>query len=431
VDLAAALTILREHGWAVDVRQKLHGGDATELAREAARDGCNVVVNCGGDGTLSEIVEGLAGTGVAVGTLPGGTTNLWAHEVGISPQLGMAAMQLVDADRRRVDVGQVEVNGRHRQTFILVAGLGLDGAIVARVDKPLKNHIGKAAVGLAAARALPGLRPVPVRMELDGLHWQGQLTQIVVGNSRRYAGFTRITPDAYMDDGLLDVCLISASGPLQLARQFGSLLLRGHPSAATAQTYRAGSVTIYAPVVLPLQLDGGSVRLDGEEPTAQGVVYRLSVRAQSATLLVPRLYDGTLFAPQRQAVALADMTLHPIAPVGAARNGYTPQQTDGHANGSGNDEGHGKRKRWRVRVLEVGVDALTVARLKDGRVVRVVIGTDATLKHGHGKHGHGGVRPLQESLSALAAGDRIKVTGRKHGKGALLAERVTPLGPEV
>lgn len=76
LDLAEALVVLEAHGWDVSVRQKRHGGEATELARSAAEGGADVVVGCGGDGTLSEIADGLAGSAVAVGAIPGGTENL-------------------------------------------------------------------------------------------------------------------------------------------------------------------------------------------------------------------------------------------------------------------------------------------------------------------------------------------------------------------
>ena len=164
---------MRENGWDVSVLQKLHGGHATELAQEAVRAGCQVVVDCGGDGTLNEVVEGVLGTETAVGVLPGGTANLWAREVGVASRLQVAAAQLVSAERRRVDVGQVAINGRHKSHFVLMAGVGFDGAVIERVNKPLKNRIGTAAVGLAALRALPAAQAVPVRMELDDLHWQG------------------------------------------------------------------------------------------------------------------------------------------------------------------------------------------------------------------------------------------------------------------
>src|SRR5690242_12046383 len=166
IDLSEPLSVLWANGWQVDVRQKLHGGHATELAHEAAQAGYQVVVDCGGDGTLNEIVEGVLGTEVAVGTLPGGTANLWAHEMGISSDLRVAAMQLVGAARHRIDVGRVTVNGKHDQHFVLMAGLGFDGAVIGRVNKRLKNRIGPAAIGMAALGALPQARAVPVRAEL-------------------------------------------------------------------------------------------------------------------------------------------------------------------------------------------------------------------------------------------------------------------------
>src|SRR5690349_4931977 len=112
IDLSEAIAVLQAQDWDLTVQQKLHGGHATELARAAVREGYDVVVGCGGDGTLSEIVGGLVGSKVALGVLPGGTVNLWARELGISRRLRVAAMQLAGAQRRQIDVGQVTINGR-------------------------------------------------------------------------------------------------------------------------------------------------------------------------------------------------------------------------------------------------------------------------------------------------------------------------------
>jgi diacylglycerol kinase (ATP) len=236
---------------------KPKGDYATKLAQGAVREGCNVTVDCGGDSTLTEIVEGVIGTDAAVGTIPGGTANLWAHEFSIS-------------ERRRVDVGYVEVNSRHGQHFLLLAGIGFDGAIIGRLDIRLKNRLGPLAVGLAAVEALPSLHAVPVQIEMDTLHWQGGLSQLVMGNTRRYAGFTRMTPDALIDDGMLDVCLITAKGAVSAGRQLGSLAQRPRPTSS--ETYRAASVTVHSPVSLPLELDGGEYDMDHVEPTEDGVV---------------------------------------------------------------------------------------------------------------------------------------------------------------
>ncbi|MGH2501858.1 MAG: diacylglycerol/lipid kinase family protein, partial [Ktedonobacterales bacterium] len=329
IDLTEPLQVLQAHGWDVSVRHKMHGGQATELAREAVRNGYDVVVNCGGDGTFSEIIDGVMGSEVAVGSLPGGTANLWAHEVGISSRLRVAALQLASAERRRVDVGHVTVNQRHGQYFMLMAGLGFDGATIARVNKPLKNLIGPAAIGLAAVQALPKFRAVPVRVTLNETEWEGRVSQIVVGNTRRYGSFTRMTPDAFIDDGQLDICLITATDALSAGLQFGSLLLRQRPSLRSAEYYRASSVVVRAPTPLPLEIDGGSVSLKKIQMTEEGVVYAFTLVAQGITVLLPRTYDYQIFqsAPQMDALPRRLIAMH--------------EQAAQHANGSSGSNGSG------------------------------------------------------------------------------------------
>ena len=415
VDLSAPLTILRENGWDVSVLQKLHGGHATELAQEAVRAGCQVVVDCGGDGTLNEVVEGVLGTETAVGVLPGGTANLWAREVGVASRLQVAAAQLVSAERRRVDVGQVAINGRHKSHFVLMAGVGFDGAVIERVNKPLKNRIGTAAVGLAALRALPAAQAVPVRMELDDLRWQGRVSQIIVGNTRRYGGLGHITADAFADDGLFDVCLITATGVFTVSRVLGSLLLHKHLSPALAQFYRAATVTITAPVTMPLQADGGSIHLEDEEPTAEGTQYVFSLLARGVTMLVPRMYNDELFRPTRLASQSTDAELDPVPTQEDAHHG----EKDHHHAKSSN-----KEKQWRMTVLEVGVESLTAARVKSGKVVHVRIGPDTALDDGTGRQ-----KQLLSALSSVTAGDLVRVTGLTNGdKHALVATRVALIG---
>ncbi|HEX6506635.1 MAG TPA: diacylglycerol kinase family protein [Chloroflexota bacterium] len=289
-----ALPILRAQGWRVEVRQKHHKGEAAKLAAVAVGEGFDVVIACGGDGTVSEVVDGVAGTDLAVGTLPGGTANVWAHEIGVSMRPQVAAMQLAVSERLRIDVGRVKVNGHHGRHFLLMAGLGLDGAIMQRVSRSLKNRIGPLAVGVAAAEALPSFRAVPVRAELDGAHWQGKVAQIVIGNTRLYGGFTKLTPDAYIDDGVLDVCFITPGGLMGTTRQAASLLFRRHPSEESAELYRAAEVTIHAPQEMPFQLDGGAVHQKHEKLGADGLVYEFSAVPQAVTVLVPRTYDRDL-----------------------------------------------------------------------------------------------------------------------------------------
>jgi diacylglycerol kinase family enzyme len=117
----------------------------------------------------------------------------------------------------------------------------------------------------------------------------------VVGNTRRYGGFTAITPDALADDGLLDLSLLAPDGLLHTARLLAMLILRGRPAGRGVIRRRAATVAIHAPAPIPVQLDG-----DPLPPTAQGiaapygVVYRFSALAGASTMLVPREYRGPL-----------------------------------------------------------------------------------------------------------------------------------------
>jgi YegS/Rv2252/BmrU family lipid kinase len=400
INLSQVLPVLRDQGWEVTVRHKEHGGHATELAQEAAASGYDVVVAAGGDGTLSEVVDGLVGTNVAVGVLPGGTVNLWARELGLSMHLRRATLQLVGSERRRVDVGHLRINGRHGRHFFLMAGIGLDGSVMARVSKPLKSRIGRLAVGVAAMNALPSFKRVPISASIDGMHWEGRVTQIVVGNTRRYGGFTAITPRAFVDDGLLDICLITADGPASGGLQLASLVLRRQPDEASAELYRAASFVVQTPYPLPVQMDGGVVRIKKKDQTPEGTTYTFSVVARGITMLFPRTYDGTLF---RQ----------PLPPE------VLPQSAPTQAHDAAGEAGDGKDKRL-FAILSVGMETFTAIRLQNGKVVTVGIAPDALYDNGAGNE-----QPLREALAGLQAGQVVRIKGKKDAvRGIVLARQV-------
>jgi YegS/Rv2252/BmrU family lipid kinase len=408
IDLSEALEVLQAHGWQIQVREKKHGGQATALAQAGARAGCDVVVACAGDGTVSEVVDGLVGTDVAAGVLPGGTANLWAREIGISPHLAVAARQLAGAARRRVDVGHVSVNDRHGQHFLLMAGLGFDGAVMASLSKRLKRRMGKLAVGVAALQALPTYEPVEIHAEIGAVRWQGVVNQVTVANTRRYGGFTYITGDARIDDGLLDICLFKATSVIGVARQLGSLVLRQQPSMASAEMYRAASLVIQAPRVLPLQIDGGVVRLRKVKAKHGAVTYVFKTIAGAITMLVPREYDGVLF----QHDALLSTRAGPLAATGE------PCGRDGARGLHKSHVPHGARL---YDVIAVGVDSLTVARADTGSVMTVLIGAKTGVK---------GLADLVDSAGSSAVrrfqpGDvvQLKLKGKTNGKRSTMRAR--------
>jgi diacylglycerol kinase (ATP) len=291
-DLDEALPVLTAQGWEVDVREKHAKGDAADIARGAAKDGCDPVVNCGGDGTLNEIVDALAGSDVAVGTIPGGTANVWSKQVGIAQRSRVAATQLVASERVRVDLGKVEIGGKHGRHFLMMAGLGADGSVMQRSSRGLKNRIGPLAVGVGAVEALPTLKTTQVHVEMDGVVWDGAVSEIIVGNTRDYGGFTEIARDAYIDDGMLDLCIFTTDGLVSAVRQLTSMVIHKQPSEASSEYYRAATTTVRATSPLPLQLDGSDVDVDEDGP----LTYTFSTVPLGLTVLVPKTYDGAIFA---------------------------------------------------------------------------------------------------------------------------------------
>lgn len=414
IDLSKVLPILEAHGWEVTIRHKLKGGMATAFAREAAQDGYDVVVNCGGDGTLREIIEGLVGTDVAVGCLPGGTVNLWTKELGISPRLDVATLQLIGSVRRRVDVGQVKVNGGKSHHFLLMAGLGFDGAVMSRVSKRLKNKVGRLAVGLAGLMSLGSFKPLPVRAKIGDLHWQGKTGQIVVGNTRLYGGFTRLTPQAFADDGLLDICLLTASDFKSLAGQLLPVMLQKQPNPASAEIYRSGRISVTSPRPLPMQLDGGAVKFKGKLPPGE-TTYDFSVIAQGVTMLVPAACRAEIFVGKKAALEF----FRPEEKLAVKKEKNEPEVKSAFV-------------KFQLQVVELGINTVTGARTKNGKVFLVAVGPDTILEQAGAFYKN--ITPI---MAALRPGDLLEVSGtRDEARGRIVARRITLLtrneavGPE-
>lgn len=405
LDLGPALAVLRAHGWEPDVREKEYGGHATELAWLAARAGYDVVVGCAGDGTLNEIANGLAGTAVPLGVLPVGTVNLWSRELGVSLRLERAAAQLVEAQRRRIDLGQLTVAGTHMRYFLLMAGLGVDGAVMGRVSKPLKRRIGRAAVGLAVVQSLPTLRTVRIVAELDGHRWRGRVSELIVGNTRLYGGFTSVTPDAYVDDGLLDTVLITAADPLAAGRQLASLLIRRHPDGGSARTYRVAALSIRSSRPLPVQIDGGVLDLKELRPGGEGILYEFSTLAQGLTVLVPADYHGKLF--------LREPLAGQIVPADRRDGGPMPGDPDAEEDAL----------KGVLRVVSVADDTIRAARLRSGRIWTLQLTGKTALQDAAGEE-----RPLLASPGAVRLGAVVHVNGKKDRDAhTIAAKRVTLL----
>lgn len=242
---------LRANGWRADWRETSAPGEATRLAAGAAAAGVPLVFVAGGDGTLSEAVNGLVGSETAIAHIPCGTSNLWAREVGFKRRPVRAVEQAVTGERRRVDVGQAG-----QTYFLLMAGYGIDAAVTQNVSLDVKGRVGAAAYALASVREALRYRGTHMRLRLDQEEVTGHVLMLIAGNTRLYAGITQITPEAVVDDGFLDVRAYLGRGRIDLVRFGLQTLFRRHRGSARVVYRRVREVHMDWEAPLPVQLDG-------------------------------------------------------------------------------------------------------------------------------------------------------------------------------
>ncbi len=249
-EIEAACGLLRDRGWEVASARTGAPEDATILASRAVDDGSNVVVACGGDGTVNEVIQALAGTATALAVIPGGTVNIWAREVGFPRDPVGAARMIDEGVRASADLG---IAGE--RYFLLMASAGFDARVVALVGPRLKRWLGAGAYALHAVRELPRYRPPVVGLEVDGRAVDLRTLMLVIGNTRLYGGVLEITPEALVDDGFLDLCSFDPARPWRLPGSLWAARRGRHLERADVYHARARQIAITTPD-LPVQVDG-------------------------------------------------------------------------------------------------------------------------------------------------------------------------------
>lgn len=277
-DHCKSTALLEEAGWQVTVRRTEFPGHGVSLAREG-KDRYDLVVACGGDGTVNEVVNGLAGSPTPLGVIPMGTVNIWALETGISRNPVKAAELLLRGQIRTVDLGLAG-----QRFFLLMAGLGFDGHVARLLHPGMKRLLGIGAYLGAGATAALRYAGAPAQLEVDGKHLTAQLLWLVVGNTRLYGGLIKITPQAKIDDGLLDICLFKGERGIRILSYLWAVGWRYHTSIKGIEYYRCKEITVHSEKPLPTQVDGDPL---GTTP----VTFRVVPQALRA-ILPPGLPQG-------------------------------------------------------------------------------------------------------------------------------------------
>lgn len=267
-DVPLIIKALRGLGFDVNPRQTERVGHGTELAREAVAEDYAVVCAIGGDGTVNEAVNGLAGSRVPLGIIPTGTVNVLAMELGIPLDPPDAVRVLETGDISSIDLGLAG-----ERYFGLMAGVGMDAAVVAGINPIMKKTLKEMAFAVQGmAHYIAGEDP-RIRVECRERTVEGYFA--VFGNASNYAGAFGITPLADMRDGLLDVCVLKDRSFLSTASYWTAALLNAHLRHPSVEYFRTEEASVTC-------VDEGQevlVQTDGEVAGRLPMVCRIVPRA--------------------------------------------------------------------------------------------------------------------------------------------------------
>lgn len=241
----AALVRLRESGFVVRNLQGRDADEAADLARGCVADGVEALVLCGGDGLVHLGVQAVAGTGTPLGLIPSGTGNDVARYLGLPRTDPVAAADRIIASRRRT----IDLARSGERWFVTVLAAGFD-AIVNERANAMTWPRGQMRYNLATLAELRTFRPIPYVLQLDDETMEHEAMLVAVGNGPSFGGGLRITEGALLDDGLLDVVVITRMSKSKLVRSYPRLFTGRIDGVAEYVHRRVRTVTVAAPGIV-------------------------------------------------------------------------------------------------------------------------------------------------------------------------------------
>jgi len=247
-------------------------GDAREMSQAAVEQGHKIIIAAGGDGTINEVVNGIAGEDVTLGILPVGTMNVFAAELGIPQNNLEKAWQVVEEGFVR----PVDLPRANEEYFVQLAGVGLDAEVVRRTTPDSKKALGPISYLLTLAQ-VAARKPPKVHLEpVDGPAREGSF--VLVGNGRFYGGPFVLFKDARLDDGMLDVLVFQNQSHWDLIRYFQAIAFGQHPELPDVEYFQTRGLRLMSLDYVPVEIDG---ELTGALP------YEFGFSGRGLNVLVP------------------------------------------------------------------------------------------------------------------------------------------------
>jgi diacylglycerol kinase (ATP) len=259
--ISGVIRTLNDHGWRVEVAESLNGRHTTQLARMAAQENYRLVFVVGGDGTVGQAASGLIGSGTALGVLPAGTMNVWAMELGMKAftlphwrLLRENARLLAEVEPSAIDVGLC-----NDQPFMLWAGIGLDALAVKKLEprKRFEKYLNVPEFFATTVWNAALWHGMNLCVSANEKLVEGHYMLAVASNIRHYVGgVAEISPQAYIDDGMMDLWLFSGSTLADAFRHFFDMLSGRHLTSNQARCIPFNNATIESATPFSLQMDG-------------------------------------------------------------------------------------------------------------------------------------------------------------------------------
>lgn len=282
--IKSVVKTLESAGWEAEAAETRSGEHTVQLARQAALEKREAVFAVGGDGTIGNVVNGLIGSETALGVLPAGTANVWSIELGLRAftlgnfwELKRNAKILANAPSRAIDVGMC-----NDVSFMMWAGIGLDAMTIHAIEPRVRFEKFFAFSEFTAQTLMKAAqwRGVKLRLWADGHAIEGQYIVAVATNIRHYlGGLSKLSPEAYLDDGLLDMWLFSGSHLGDALRHAYEMMTGKHLNSEVARKLTFSSLRVEADSPFFIQTDG--------EPRGSAQSVEIKVQSGALKMLVP------------------------------------------------------------------------------------------------------------------------------------------------
>jgi YegS/Rv2252/BmrU family lipid kinase len=238
-------------------------GHLIELARTAVDDGATLVVAAGGDGTLNEVVNGIAERDVDLATIPLGTGMDFVRTYGIPTRFDDAVRVALTGEPRTIDAGRVHyrtwAGEPAERWFANVGSVGMSGAVAQRANGMSKALGGKATFFYALTRVFLEWQNTEVTVTFDDGERRGRMHDVIVANGMWHGGGMKLAPGARPDDGLFDIVLIGDVSKLDFLTTAPKIYKGAHVHHPKVEVLRSRRVEVDAPETLPIELEGEQV----------------------------------------------------------------------------------------------------------------------------------------------------------------------------